>query len=70
MLGLCHQRGIDPALVTCDVDNEASRRTIERNGGVYEDTRQGKLRYWLPTAPTATLAPQNRRLETLASQDK
>jgi predicted acetyltransferase len=70
MLGLCHQRGIDPALVTCDVDNEASRRTIERNGGVYEDTRQGKLRYWLPTAPTATLAPQDRRLETLASQDK
>jgi predicted acetyltransferase len=70
VLGLCHQRGIDPALVTCDVDNEASRRTIERNGGVYEDTRQGKLRYWLPTAPTATLAPQNRRLETLASQDK
>ena len=27
----------------------ASRRTIERNGGVYEDTRQGKLRYWVPT---------------------
>ena len=49
MLPLCRERGIDPALVTCDVDNEASRRTIERNGGVYEDTRQGKLRYWVPT---------------------
>ena len=48
-LPLCHERGIDPALVTCDVDNEASRRTIVRNGGVYEDTRQGKLRYWVPT---------------------
>ncbi|QNN51729.1 GNAT family N-acetyltransferase [Nocardioides mesophilus] len=51
MLPLCHARGIDPVLVTCDVDNEPSRRTIERNGGVYEDTRQGKLRYWVPTGP-------------------
>ncbi len=29
--------------------SQASRRTIERNGGVYEDTRADKLRYWLPT---------------------
>ncbi|MGZ4489299.1 MAG: GNAT family N-acetyltransferase [Nocardioidaceae bacterium] len=49
MLPLCAARGIDPVLVTCDVDNEASRRTIERAGGVYEDTREGKLRYWVPT---------------------
>lgn len=49
ILPLAAKHGIDPALVTCDVDNEASRRTIERNGGVYEDTRQGKLRYWVPT---------------------
>lgn len=49
MLGIAAERGIDEALVTCDVDNEASRRTIERNGGVYEDTRQGKLRYWVRT---------------------
>jgi predicted acetyltransferase len=49
VLSSCAELGIDPVLVTCDVDNEASRRTIERNGGVYEDTRQGKLRYWLPT---------------------
>ena len=48
VLPLCRELGIDPALVTCDVDNEASRRTIERNGGRYEDTRQGKLRYWVP----------------------
>jgi predicted acetyltransferase len=26
--------GIDRALVTCDVDNVASRKVIERNGGV------------------------------------
>jgi predicted acetyltransferase len=49
VLPLCHALGIDRALVTCDVDNAASRRTIERNFGVYEDTRQGKLRYWVPT---------------------
>ncbi len=48
MLVLCGARNIDPVLVTCDVDNEASRRTIERAGGEYEDTREGKLRYWVP----------------------
>jgi predicted acetyltransferase len=47
MLEVCAERGIDPVLVTCDVDNEASRRTIERAGGQYEDTRHGKLRYWI-----------------------
>ena len=54
VLPRCADLGIDPALVTCDVDNEPSRRTIERNGGVYEDTREGKLRYWVPTGTTAT----------------
>lgn len=49
MLPVAAQLGIDPVLVTCDTDNVASRRTIERNGGVYEDTREGKLRYWVPT---------------------
>jgi len=39
--------GLDRVLVTCDEDNEASRRTIERNGGVYEDSRKGKRRYWI-----------------------
>jgi predicted acetyltransferase len=47
VLELCAERGIDPVLVTCDVDNEASRRVIEKAGGQYEDTRQGKLRYWI-----------------------
>lgn len=40
--------GIDPVLVTCDVDNEGSRRTIEANGGVFEDRRGVKLRFWVP----------------------
>jgi predicted acetyltransferase len=39
--------GLDRVLVTCDDDNEGSRRTIEHNGGVYEDTRKGKRRYWI-----------------------
>ena len=47
MLDVCDELGIDPVLITCDVDNEPSRRTIESAGGVYEDTREGKLRYWI-----------------------
>ena len=47
-----HTLGIDPALVTCDVDNVASRRVIEANGGLFEDERRGKLRFWVPTGPT------------------
>lgn len=41
--------GIDDVLVTCDVDNAASRRVIEKNGGRLEDERGGKLRFWIPT---------------------
>jgi predicted acetyltransferase len=42
--------GTDPALVTCNVDNVASRTVIERNGGVLEDQREGRLRFWVPTS--------------------
>jgi predicted acetyltransferase len=42
-------RGIDPALITCDVTNVGSRKVIEANGGVLEDERAGKLRFWVPT---------------------
>lgn len=45
--------GIDRALVTCDEDNEGSRATIERCGGVYEDSRNGKRRYWIPTSASS-----------------
>lgn len=41
--------GLDRVLVTCDDDNVASARTIERNSGVLEDTRNGKRRYWITT---------------------
>ena len=50
MLEVCRARGIDPVLITCDVDNTGSRRVIEAAGGRYEDTRLGKLRYWVHLA--------------------
>nr|WP_319464069.1 GNAT family N-acetyltransferase [Micromonospora sp. RTP1Z1] len=47
------RRGIDPVLVTCDDDNTASARIIERHGGVLEDVRDTELgrirRYWIAT---------------------
>ena len=49
MLQECRRRGIDPVLITCDEDNAASAAVIERNGGVLEDVRHGKRRYWVPS---------------------
>lgn len=39
--------GLTSVLITCDGDNLGSRKIIESNGGVYEDERNGKLRYWV-----------------------
>jgi len=50
-LPIAHGLGIDPALITCDVDNVASRKVIEASGGTLEDRRGVKLRYWAPTGP-------------------
>ena len=50
-LVIARDLGIERALLTCDEDNVASRIVIERNGGVFEDQRGGKLRYWVPTPP-------------------
>jgi predicted acetyltransferase len=49
-LPVAYRLGVDPALVTCDEDNVASRKVIEANGGVFEDSRNGKRRYWVPTS--------------------
>ena len=43
--------GITPVLVTCDDADHASRRTIEKAGGVLEDVRDGARRYWLGAEP-------------------
>lgn len=53
VLPLFRDRGIDRVLVTCIRGNEGSRRTILRNGGVYESTvlEPGEKleleRYWI-----------------------
>jgi predicted acetyltransferase len=43
--------GVDRVLVPCLADNIASARTIERNGGVLEEIREGPhgpvRRYWI-----------------------
>lgn len=48
-----HAVGVDPALVTCDVDNVASVTVIERaladTGGAFLDVTSGKRRYHLTT---------------------
>jgi predicted acetyltransferase len=49
-LPVAHGLGIDPALLTCDADNVGSRRVIESSGGVLEDQRERKLRFWVPTS--------------------
>ena len=59
LLGLVLEKarlhGLSKVLVTCDEDNLASKKIIERNGGRFEDrlfeARSGnhKLRYWIET---------------------
>lgn len=52
-LPYCAALGIDRALITCDDDNTASIKVIERNGGVLEnitndpDLPVQKRRYWI-----------------------
>ncbi len=41
--------GIDPALITCNLSNDASRRVIETNGGALFDADDTMLRFWVPT---------------------
>jgi predicted acetyltransferase len=47
--------GLDRVLVTCDYDNEASRRIIESAGGILENRIDQKLRYWVPTSESGGL---------------
>jgi predicted acetyltransferase len=49
VLPRAHDMGIDPVLITCDAGNLASRKVIQANGGVLDDERHGKLRFWVPT---------------------
>lgn len=53
MLGKARDRRLGRVLVTCDKDNTASARTIQKNGGILENEviskKSGKLvqRYWI-----------------------
>lgn len=55
MLGLaldhCRKLGLHRVLVTCDADNPGSRRTIEKNGGILENSVMDGtcevLRFWI-----------------------
>lgn len=49
--------GLDPVLVTCDVTNEASRRVIERNGGLTGGEIEDTLRFWVPTTRAPSPLP-------------
>lgn len=51
-LPVARELGVGPVLITCDVDNTGSRKVIQACGGVLEDERGGKLRFWVPV-PTA-----------------
>jgi predicted acetyltransferase len=46
----CRSLGLDRALLTCDVDNEPSRRVILSNGGVADGQRHGEDRFWISLA--------------------
>jgi len=50
-LPVARELGIESVLITCDDTNIASKRVIENNGGVFEDQRGKKLRFWVPTVP-------------------
>jgi predicted acetyltransferase len=46
-LAITQTLGIKENLVTCDDDNVGSRAVVEQAGGVLEDVRDGKRRYWI-----------------------
>lgn len=54
-LPVCAGLGLEKILVTCDVDNVASRKVIEKCGGIFEcitnepTLEVQKRKYWIPT---------------------
>ena len=49
-LQVANEKNIKKALVTCSVNNPASRAVILANGGLIEDVRNGVERYWIEVA--------------------
>ena len=46
-LQVAKEKNIQRALVTCSMDNPASRAVILANGGQLENVRNGTERYWI-----------------------
>ncbi|MGC0294453.1 GNAT family N-acetyltransferase, partial [Streptococcus pneumoniae] len=49
-LQVAKEKNIKKALVTCSVNNPASRAVILANGGIFEDACNGVERYWIEVA--------------------
>ena len=49
-LQVAKKKNIKKTLVTCSVNNPASRAVILANGGLLEDVRNGVERYWIEVA--------------------
>ncbi len=49
-LQVTKEKNIKKALVTCSVNNPASRAVIVANAGLLEDVRNGVERYWIEVA--------------------
>ena len=49
-LQVAKEKNIKRTLVTCSVNNPASRAVILANGGILEDVRNGVERYWIEVA--------------------
>ena len=49
-LQVAKEKNIKRTLVTCSVNNPASRAVILANGGILEDARNGVERYWIEVA--------------------
>ena len=49
-LQVAKEKNIKKALVTCSVNNPASRAVILANGRIFEDSRNGVERYWIEVA--------------------
>lgn len=47
VLQICREWEIWPVLLTCDEENIASKRTIEKCGGRFENKYGKTLRYWI-----------------------
>ena len=50
----CRRLGLGPVLLTCDQDNQPSRKVILANGGVPDGRIRGEDRFWISIAEAAS----------------